>query len=116
MDKFVQYTGDSECTAPAAHPPGLVMDYYDGNTVTGLWNYTQRFSMSDNSHDTEFGPSTPGAVNLVSGQTHGAVGLNAAGQVAPLQARSPASFDAVAATSFSSSAPMRSRKHSRIHR
>ncbi len=80
MDKFVQYTGNSECTAPVAHPPGLVMDYYDGNTVTGLWNYAQRFSMSDNSYDSEFGPSTPGAVNLVSGQTHGAVGLNASGQ------------------------------------
>jgi phospholipase C len=28
--------------------------------------------MSDNSFDTVFGPSTPGALNLVSGQTHGA--------------------------------------------
>ena len=48
------------------------MDYYDGNTVTALWNYAQRFAMSDNMFDTEFGPSTPGALNLVSGQTHGA--------------------------------------------
>jgi phospholipase C len=51
--------------------PSLVMGYYDGNTVTALWNYAQRFAMNDNSYDTVFGPSTPGAINLVSGQTHG---------------------------------------------
>jgi len=47
------------------------MDYYDGNTVTGLWNYAQHFSLSDNSFNTQFGPSTPGALNLISGQTNG---------------------------------------------
>ncbi len=47
------------------------MDYYDGNTVTGLWNYAQNYAMSDHSFGTNFGPSTPGAINLVSGQTHG---------------------------------------------
>jgi phospholipase C len=52
---------------------GLVMGYYDGNTVTALWNYAQHFAMSDNSYDTTFGPSTPGAINLVSGQTNGVV-------------------------------------------
>ncbi len=36
-----------------------VMDYYDGNTVTALWNYAQHFSMSDNAYTTGFGPSTP---------------------------------------------------------
>ena len=45
------------------------MGYYDGNTVTALWNYAQKYAMSDNSYDTGFGPSTPGALNLVSGQT-----------------------------------------------
>ncbi len=48
------------------------MGYYDGNTVTAMWNYAQNFAMSDNSFGTTFGPSTPGALNLVSGQTHGA--------------------------------------------
>jgi phospholipase C len=48
------------------------MDYYDGNTVTGLWNYAQHYALNDNSFNTVFGPSTPGALNLVSGQTHGA--------------------------------------------
>jgi phospholipase C len=50
------------------------MGYYDGNTVTAMWNYAQHFAMSDNSFDTNYGPSTPGAINLVSGQTHGAIG------------------------------------------
>jgi phospholipase C len=45
------------------------MDYYDGNTVTGLWNYAQHYSMSDNSFNTTFGPSTPGAISLASGNT-----------------------------------------------
>jgi phospholipase C len=46
------------------------LNYYDGNTVTALWHYAQRFAMSDNSFDTNFGPSTVGAINLISGQTH----------------------------------------------
>ncbi|MFZ0794090.1 MAG: alkaline phosphatase family protein, partial [Candidatus Korobacteraceae bacterium] len=52
---------------------GLVMGYYDGNTVTALWNYAQYFAMSDNSYGTNFGPSTDGALNLVSGQTNGVI-------------------------------------------
>ena len=48
-----------------------VMGYFDGNTVTALWNYAQSFAMSDNSYSTTFGPSTPGVINLVSGQTNG---------------------------------------------
>jgi len=72
MNRFVQDTDVSSCSPPDVSKPALVMDYYDGNTVTALWNYAQRFAMSDNSFGTTFGPSTPGAVNLVSGQTHGA--------------------------------------------
>jgi phospholipase C len=83
MDKFVEETGVSTCSSPNFGAPGLVMDYYDGNTVTGLWNYAQRYAMSDNFYDTEFGPSTPGALNLISGQTGGGTPLNAAGQVVP---------------------------------
>ena len=48
-----------------------VMGYYDGNTVTALWNYAQFFSMNDSSFGTTFGPSTPGLMNLVAGQTNG---------------------------------------------
>src|ERR1700722_13082706 len=50
---------------------GLVMGYYDGNTVTAMWEYAQNFALNDNFYDTQFGPSSPGAVNLVSGQTNG---------------------------------------------
>ena len=73
MDKFVENTETDKCTGQPVlfGEPGLVMDYYDGNTVTGLWNYAQHYAMSDNSFDTVYGPSTPGAINLISGQTHG---------------------------------------------
>jgi phospholipase C len=50
---------------------GLVMGYYDGNTVTALWNYAQYFALNDNSFSSTFGPSTVGVINLVSGQTNG---------------------------------------------
>jgi phospholipase C len=50
------------------------MNYYDGNTVTGMWNYAKSFGLSDNFFGTTFGPSAPGAINLVSGDT-GNVGL-----------------------------------------
>ncbi len=71
MDQFVENTSVDACAAPLYGRPGLVMDYYDGNTVTGLWNYAQQYAMSDNSFGTTFGPSTPGALNLVAAQTHG---------------------------------------------
>jgi phospholipase C len=47
------------------------MGHYDGNTVTALWNYAQPYAMDDNSFGTTFGPSTIGAINLISGQTNG---------------------------------------------
>ena len=75
MDQFVEKSdaaaGHSTSAARARATRRRSMDYYDGNTVTALWNYAQHFAMSDNSYGTTFGPSTPGALNLVSGQTHG---------------------------------------------
>ena len=68
MDQFVQFTGTPE----SGGAPSKVMDYFDGNVVTALWNYAQNFALSDNSYGTVFGPSTPGALNLISGNTHGA--------------------------------------------
>jgi phospholipase C len=61
-----------------------VMGYFDGNTVTALWNYAQNFAMSDNSYSTSFGPSTPGLLNLLSGNTYGATleANSAAGNIA----------------------------------
>jgi phospholipase C len=52
---------------------GLTMGYFDGNTVTAMWNYAQKFAMNDHSFGSTFGPSTPGAINLISGQTNGVV-------------------------------------------
>ena len=69
MDKFVEFTAGGSCAGTRGK--SIVMDYYDGNTVTGLWNIAQHFSMSDNSYSSNFGPSTVGAINLISGQTHG---------------------------------------------
>jgi len=67
MDQFVKFTG-----SPEKGGPSRVMDYFDGNVVTALWNYAQYYAMSDNSYGTTFGPSTPGALNLIAGNTHGA--------------------------------------------
>jgi phospholipase C len=66
MDRFVHPAAPG-CTY------GSTMDYYDGNTVTALWNYAHRFSMSDNSHDATYVPTLLGHLNLAAGQTHGAV-------------------------------------------
>ena len=76
MDQFpfsVGTAGPPPGGSSQAMTKGLVMGYYDGNTVTAYWNYAQRFAMNDNSFNTTFGPSTPGAINLISGQTNGVV-------------------------------------------
>jgi phospholipase C len=80
MDKFVQYANNDKCAPPAAQVPNVGMNYYDGNTVTGMWNYAQNFAMSDNSFSTVWGPSTPGVLNLVSGQTHGGYAVDPTGK------------------------------------
>jgi len=50
-----------------------VMGYFDGNTVTAYWNYAQNYAMSDNAFTDQFGPSTPGAINMFAGSTNGMV-------------------------------------------
>jgi phospholipase C len=85
MDSFPRYTGlpapSTQKFPPASMagaPPeyvhqtkGLVMGYFDGNTVTALWNYAQRYALNDNSYGSTFGQSTQGAIELISGQTNG---------------------------------------------
>jgi phospholipase C len=84
MDLFPTWTGFANNVTPPqdANPPfntkGLVMGYYDGNTVTALWNYAQHYTLNDNSYGTSFGPSAIGAINLVSGQTNAIISSNAA--------------------------------------
>lgn len=83
MDNFPNATGvggpgETENGAPCdyGHKTGLVMGYYDGNTVTAWWNYAQHYALSDNFYGTMFGPSTVGALNLVAGTTNNATLVN----------------------------------------
>ena len=88
LDKFVEHTGayapNFLCFSENREKchPETVMGYYDGNTVTALWNYAQHFAMSDNFYQTNFGESTLGHIDLVSGQSHGAIPENITGIVA----------------------------------
>jgi phospholipase C len=77
MDLFPKYTGVAGMGGTGAFDTtGLVMGYYDGNTATALWNYAQHFALNDNSYGSQFGPSTVGVLNLVSGQTNDAIYYN----------------------------------------
>jgi phospholipase C len=77
VDQFPGSTGAAgpppaaTATSNAALTKGLVMGYFDGNTVTAMWNYANHFALNDNTYTSQFGPSTPGAINLISGQTNG---------------------------------------------
>jgi len=75
VSELLSGTG-TDCT------PNLAMGYYDGNTVTALWNYAQHFAMSDNFFATTFGTTVMGHLNLVAGQTHGATPDSVSGKVA----------------------------------
>ncbi|WP_064750267.1 alkaline phosphatase family protein [Solirubrobacter soli] len=66
MNQFVENTGSS-CNGDR----GMVMNYYDGNSVTALWNYAQHYAISDAHFGSTFGPSTIGALNTIAGTTHG---------------------------------------------
>jgi phospholipase C len=79
MDLFPKFTGTAPFQPPAGvtNPgKGLVMGYYDGNTVSAMWNYAQGFALNDNSWTTQFGPSTPGALNTIAGQANGMINPN----------------------------------------
>jgi phospholipase C len=73
-DLFPSNTGSgTNGGAGAFGTKGQVMGYFDGNTVTAFWNYAQNYAMSDNAWGDQFGPSTPGAINMFGGQTNGFV-------------------------------------------
>ncbi len=81
MDLFPASVGTADGTTLAtatgasaiSNTTGLTMGYYDGNTVTAMWNYAQHYALNDHSFGTTFGPSTPGAINVISGQTNGVI-------------------------------------------
>jgi phospholipase C len=72
-DLFPEFTGRGTAGGVGAFGTnGQVMGYFDGNTVTALWNYAQNFAMNDNAYTDTYGPSTPGALEVISGQNNGA--------------------------------------------
>jgi phospholipase C len=71
MDGFPAFVGTAGPPPTGIGSKALVMGYFDGNTVTAIWNYAQHFALNDNNYTTQFGPSTPGAINLISGQANG---------------------------------------------
>lgn len=75
-DLFPEFTGKGTAGGVGAFgTTGQVMGYFDGNTVTAFWNYAQNFAMNDNNYTDTYGPSTPGAIEVVSGQNNGAVNI-----------------------------------------
>jgi len=126
MDKFVQDTGTETGGVPATLAQCLtgfsvngspepipsdgsstyaVMDYYDGNTATGLWNYAQQYAMSDNAHTTTFGPSTPGALSVTSAQTYGAICGPKSATINDSTCSAPAGLNTSAVTSSNITVP-----------
>jgi phospholipase C len=77
MDQFPQFDAQPPtnsrqfCHQSSTGQWDTVMGYFDGNTVTALWNYAQHFALSDNSFATMSGQSTRGALNLTAGDTFG---------------------------------------------
>ncbi len=83
-DLFPKFTGSGTPGGVGAFgTTGQVMGYFDGNTITAIWNYAQYFAMSDNAYTDTYGPSTPGALEVVSGQTNGAVNVIGTGSSIP---------------------------------
>jgi phospholipase C len=76
MDAFPLFTAATSTIAGstgAFATKGQVLGYFDGNTVTAIWNYAQNFAMNQNAYTDTYGPSTPGAIEVISGQNNGAV-------------------------------------------
>jgi phospholipase C len=98
MDAFVANTGKGgaggtptpvagTAASGAFSTAAQVLGYFDGNTVTAMWNYAQNYAMSDNAFTDSFGPSTPGAINVVAGTTSGADALVAGDTIPDGQGR-----------------------------
>ncbi len=88
MDLFPASVGVGEsefCLAQYSYGMGNGIDeaYFDGNTVTAMWNYAQNYALNDNFYGTTFGPSTPGALNLIAGNTYPATPSASTAKVVP---------------------------------
>ena len=80
MNMYVEFgtkggpTDDRQfCNMNAAGDFDTDMGYFDGNTVTALWNYAQYFAIGDNFFATVSGESTRGHLNLTAGDIYGVV-------------------------------------------
>jgi len=82
MDMYVQFgarpSKDDTQFCPEVDIDGTMtpvadMGYFDGNTVTGLWNYARYFALSDNFFATMNGESSRGHLNLVKADAYGAL-------------------------------------------
>ena len=91
MDLFPASVGSGGSSAPGTFclpnysygmGNGINEGYFDGNTVTALWNYAQNYALNDNFFGTTFGPSTPGVLNLVAGTTYPATVSAASAKIA----------------------------------
>ncbi len=79
MNQFVRFDAEPPeisrqfCSQNEAGHWDTVMGYFDGNTVTALWNYAQYYAMSDNFFGTTSGQSTRGHINLVAADVYGVI-------------------------------------------
>jgi len=79
MNRFVRFDAEPPtdsrqfCSQNELGHWDTVMGYFDGNSVTGLWNYAQYFALSDNFFATTSGQSTRGHLNLTAADTYGVV-------------------------------------------
>jgi phospholipase C len=71
MDMFPKQVGAADSAAMQGTGPLLNDGVLRRQCRDRDVDYAQHFAMSDNSFDSVFGPSTPGALNLISGQTNG---------------------------------------------
>ena len=75
MDKFVDWEETNLVNASGANPQFarqvglLTMAHQDCGTVPFLWMYAHRFALYDHIFQAMYGPSTPGNIDLIAGQT-----------------------------------------------
>jgi phospholipase C len=71
MDKFIDYEENNPYATPQlARQTGiLTMAYEDCSTVPFLWMYAHHFALYDHIFQAMYGPSTPGNIDLIAGQT-----------------------------------------------
>lgn len=75
MDKFIAYEEKNRMAKPGSSPEAarqvgiLTMAHEDCSTIPFLWMYAHRFTIYDHIFQAMYGPSTPGNIDLIAGQT-----------------------------------------------